>query len=208
MRCARGARDASRLVIARPRDLVYTAITVTAPAEQRRRASRAGGPTYAASPNSTAGSGIARWAFMRRLVDDRLSQLERTGRRVPYGLGLMGLITACAERCARNTNACPDSTSPPVRHITRPGRVMERLNIPKHEETPSTLRFRSSEGVSLSVAAPGFEPGKAEPADLQSAPFGRSGTPPGLLPVEPLFGGAPWQRRKQYPMPRGASPPD
>jgi hypothetical protein len=25
----------------------------------------------------------------------------------------------------------------------------------------------------------GFEPSKAEPADLQSAPFGRSGTPPG-----------------------------
>lgn len=28
------------------------------------------------------------------------------------------------------------------------------------------------------------------------------------LPVEPPFGGAPWQRRKQYLMWRGASPPD
>ena len=28
------------------------------------------------------------------------------------------------------------------------------------------------------VEGGGFEPPKAEPADLQSAPFGRSGTPP------------------------------
>lgn len=83
-----------------------------------------------------------------------------------------------------------------------------RAHHPRHAETPSELQERSSEGVSLSVAAPGFEPGKAEPADLQSAPFGRSGTPPGSLPFEPLFGGAPWQRRKRYPMLGGASPPD
>ncbi len=32
------------------------------------------------------------------------------------------------------------------------------------------------------VVGEGFEPSKAEPADLQSAPFGHSGTPPlGLL---------------------------
>ncbi len=30
------------------------------------------------------------------------------------------------------------------------------------------------------VEGEGFEPSKAEPADLQSAPFGRSGTPPHL----------------------------
>ncbi len=30
----------------------------------------------------------------------------------------------------------------------------------------------------LTVEGGGFEPPKAEPADLQSAPFGRSGTPP------------------------------
>ena len=28
------------------------------------------------------------------------------------------------------------------------------------------------------VEGEGFEPSKAEPTDLQSAPFGRSGTPP------------------------------
>ena len=28
------------------------------------------------------------------------------------------------------------------------------------------------------VEREGFEPSKAEPTDLQSAPFGRSGTPP------------------------------
>ncbi len=31
------------------------------------------------------------------------------------------------------------------------------------------------------VEGGGFEPPKAEPADLQSAPFGRSGNPPELL---------------------------
>ncbi len=31
---------------------------------------------------------------------------------------------------------------------------------------------------SLMVEGGGFEPPKAEPADLQSAPFGHSGTPP------------------------------
>ena len=32
------------------------------------------------------------------------------------------------------------------------------------------------------VEGAGFEPAKAEPSDLQSDPFGRSGTPPKLLP--------------------------
>ncbi len=31
------------------------------------------------------------------------------------------------------------------------------------------------------VEGEGFEPSKAEPADLQSAPFGRSGTPPLMI---------------------------
>ena len=78
---------------------------------------------------------------------------------------------------------------------------------PRNAKTPPLYVSADRRGFP-SVAAPGFEPGKVEPADLQSAPFGRSGTPPGLLPFEPLFGGAPWQRRKQYPMWRGASPPD
>lgn len=52
---------------------------------------------------------------------------------------------------------------------------------PDNEETPSDQLFRADRrGFLVRVAAPGFEPGKAEPADLQSAPFGRSGTPPGI----------------------------
>ena len=35
-------------------------------------------------------------------------------------------------------------------------------------------------GIGLLVEGGGFEPPKAEPTDLQSAPFGRSGTPPGF----------------------------
>lgn len=34
------------------------------------------------------------------------------------------------------------------------------------------------------VEGEGFEPSKAEPADLQSAPFGRSGIPPRYLALE------------------------
>ena len=33
----------------------------------------------------------------------------------------------------------------------------------------------------LMVVGEGFEPSKSMTADLQSAPFGRSGTPPGVL---------------------------
>ncbi len=35
-----------------------------------------------------------------------------------------------------------------------------------------------SQAAAYMVEGGGFEPPKAEPADLQSAPFGRSGTPP------------------------------
>mgnify|MGYP001014960187 CR=1 FL=1 len=33
------------------------------------------------------------------------------------------------------------------------------------------------------VEGDGFEPSKAVPADLQSDPFGHSGTPPGCFPI-------------------------
>ena len=40
------------------------------------------------------------------------------------------------------------------------------------------MRLTSPTPLTLLVEGGGFEPPKAEPADLQSAPFGRSGTPP------------------------------
>jgi hypothetical protein len=43
----------------------------------------------------------------------------------------------------------------------------------------SYSRMRVVEGLSWKVEGVGFEPTKAEPADLQSAPFGHSGNPPG-----------------------------
>ena len=39
----------------------------------------------------------------------------------------------------------------------------------------------------ISVEGAGFEPAKAEPSDLQSDPFDRSGTPPLTLPAKPVF---------------------
>ncbi len=46
--------------------------------------------------------------------------------------------------------------------------------------------YRTKKASSMSwlfnmVEGDGFEPSKAEPADLQSAPFGHSGTPPGCF---------------------------
>ena len=41
------------------------------------------------------------------------------------------------------------------------------------------------------VEGEGFEPSKAEPSDLQSDPFGHSGTPPGVL----LINGADYRSR-------------
>ena len=41
--------------------------------------------------------------------------------------------------------------------------------------------FRHSVTDCSVVGREGFEPSKAEPADLQSAPFGRLGTDPGVL---------------------------
>ena len=47
------------------------------------------------------------------------------------------------------------------------------------------LRFRALKlllNLVFLVEGGGFEPPKVEPADLQSAPFGRSGTPPKIKP--------------------------
>ena len=41
--------------------------------------------------------------------------------------------------------------------------------------------FESSRTLKVMVVGEGFEPSKSVTADLQSAPFGRSGTPPDLM---------------------------
>ena len=45
------------------------------------------------------------------------------------------------------------------------------------------------------VEGEGFEPSKAEPTDLQSAPFGRSGTPPHLTNNLFMRNGADYRNR-------------
>lgn len=47
------------------------------------------------------------------------------------------------------------------------------------------------------VEGEGFEPSKAEPADLQSAPFGHSGTPPATL-VQSEQSAMPMHLSQQY----------
>lgn len=45
----------------------------------------------------------------------------------------------------------------------------------------STIELHPQIPLNLVVEGGGFEPPKVEPADLQSDPFGRSGTPPLLI---------------------------
>lgn len=51
------------------------------------------------------------------------------------------------------------------------------------KETPGSGVSAGRGSLSPAVAGPGFEPGKATPTDLQSAPFGRSGNQPGCISV-------------------------
>ena len=52
--------------------------------------------------------------------------------------------------------------------------------LPLNYTRKTRIRRTSSPAVTWTcmVEGEGFEPSKAEPADLQSAPFGHSGTPP------------------------------
>ena len=47
------------------------------------------------------------------------------------------------------------------------------------------------------VEGAGFEPAKAEPSDLQSDPFGRSGTPPQGISNFVQLGGGGWIRTSE-----------
>ena len=45
------------------------------------------------------------------------------------------------------------------------------------------IRWRIQGFLKVMVVGEGFEPSKSMTADLQSAPFGRSGTPPGIIQI-------------------------
>ncbi|CAH8219862.1 hypothetical protein VAE122_2980086 [Vibrio aestuarianus] len=74
-----------------------------------------------------------------------------------------------------------DLQSAPFGHSGTPPGCFPILKIGLIEVFPTIqLRFLLRENM---VEGDGFEPSKAEPADLQSAPFGHSGTPPGCFPI-------------------------
>ena len=52
------------------------------------------------------------------------------------------------------------------------------IQMTKHEYQSSHSSFGFRQSSFLTVGEAGFEPAKAEPPDLQSGPFGRSGIPP------------------------------
>ena len=49
------------------------------------------------------------------------------------------------------------------------------------QHLPASYRFKLHSLDLNMVEGGGFEPPKAEPSDLQSDPFGHSGTPPSLM---------------------------
>ena len=71
-----------------------------------------------------------------------------------------------------------DLQSAPFGHSgTPPGVFLSKIGLTEVFPTIQS-RFLLRENM---VEGDGFEPSKAEPADLQSAPFGHSGTPPGVF---------------------------
>src|SRR5215831_5279215 len=88
-----------------------------------------------------------------------------------------------------------------------PGRSSPKLS-PKSScgcrTFPDAPQFPSVSLIFPMVEGEGFEPSKAEPADLQSAPFGRSGTPPTKLhslaiSIPQSQTKRPWRGRKKRP---------
>jgi hypothetical protein len=76
--------------------------------------------------------------------------------------------------------------APPPRHRgsgrirgEQPSRTAQHRSQSHRRKTPRRPVCAGQRGVSRGVAGEGFEPPKAEPSDLQSDPFGRSGNPPG-----------------------------
>ena len=59
----------------------------------------------------------------------------------------------------------------------------EYLIADSFESCKNSGAFSDGVGVSRLVVGEGFEPSKSMTADLQSAPFGRSGTPPGVIHI-------------------------
>jgi hypothetical protein len=83
-------------------------------------------------------------------------------------------------RCASPFGSLPAAT------LSRCARIepwSKLLILPAWAEY-AVQKFDSKEVISgKMVVGEGFEPSKSMTADLQSAPFGRSGTPPGVIHI-------------------------
>ena len=58
-----------------------------------------------------------------------------------------------------------------------------RTHVTSLEGWSSTIELHPQITLEKLVEGGGFEPPKAEPSDLQSDPFGHSGTPPNITPI-------------------------
>ena len=91
-----------------------------------------------------------------------------------------GLLQASAFRPSGRINAfkiVPDDFVEPTYYLVG-------SNPPLYKRALTQMCFLHIKSIPplLLVEGGGFEPPKVEPADLQSAPFGRSGTPPEIKP--------------------------
>ena len=70
-------------------------------------------------------------------------------------------------------------TQPSLDQVMKDVEIVRQLLVANETKRPDQTQIWS--GPLFPVAGIGFEPMKAMPADLQSAPFGRSGNLPGVL---------------------------
>ncbi len=109
---------------------------------------------------------------------ERYETVCLTGIRYATGVMVVGEGLLSAARFALRVVACGNAFS------LRSNRTLVEASHPSRTERYKALclaGIRYATGVM--VVGEGFEPSKSMTADLQSAPFGRSGTPPGVIQI-------------------------
>ncbi len=97
---------------------------------------------------------------------------------VLYEVMVVGEGLLSAARFALRVVACGNAFS------LRSNRTLVEASHPSRTERYEALCLTGIRyATEVMVVGEGFEPSKSMTADLQSAPFGRSGTPPGVIQI-------------------------
>ncbi len=109
---------------------------------------------------------------------ERYKALCLTGIRYATEVMVVGEGLLSAARFALRVVACGNAFS------LRSNRTLVEASHPSRTERYKALCLAGIRyATEVMVVGEGFEPSKSMTADLQSAPFGRSGTPPGVIQI-------------------------